>query len=119
MTATAIVRPPHPAPFVATLRTRPASIQLCASAEPCLTIRVEMPEVWDAVRVDTPPGESIRTIKTRALELLYPDADYPDDFVIKLNGKEIRDEDASVAEVGATDGSIFLLTFRRRRPVRV
>jgi len=30
----------------------------------------------------------------------------------------VLDERRSVAEVGARDGSIFLLTHRRRRPVR-
>ena len=39
-------------------------------------------------------------------------------FIMKLNGAAVRDEDTSVADAGARDGSIFLLTFRRRRPVR-
>jgi len=33
-------------------------------------------------------------------------------------GWEVLDEAASLADVGVIDGSILLLTFRRRRPVR-
>ena len=40
------------------------------------------------------------------------------DFVVKLRGWEILDEAASLADAGVIDGSILLLTFRRRRPVR-
>jgi hypothetical protein len=41
-----------------------------------------------------------------------------DDFVLKLNGWEVLDETASLAATGAVDGSIFLVTNRKRRPVR-
>ncbi len=77
-----------------------------------------MPEVWDAVRIETSPSEPVLGIKVRALEALYPDSDFHDAFVMKLDGWEIRDERESVVGVGAKDGSTFLLTFRRRRPVR-
>jgi len=105
-------------PFVATLRSRPAVIRLWTDGQPYVTIRVEVPEVWDVVRVETPPTTPLHTIKTRSLEALYPDYADGDAFVLKLNGAELRDEDASVSGVGAKDGSTFLLTFRRRRPVK-
>jgi len=38
--------------------------------------------------------------------------------VLKLRGWEILDENASLAEAGVVDGSILLMTYRRRRPVR-
>ena len=42
----------------------------------------------------------------------------PDEFVLKLRGFEVLNEDVSLAEAGAIEGSIFLVTYRRRRPVR-
>jgi hypothetical protein len=79
---------------------------------------VQVPEVWDVVRIETPPSEPVLSLKVRALEALYPAAEFHEDFVVKLNGFEVLDENASVAEAGAVDGSIFLVTHRRRRAVR-
>lgn len=109
-----------PAPsYVAQLRTRPGTIVL---GEPGRadrwTIRVQAADVFDAVRVSTPPTEPVVALKVRALQALQPDVDHHEDFAIKLNGAEVRDENASLAECGATDGAIFLLVHRRRRPVR-
>jgi hypothetical protein len=52
-----------------------------------------------------------------ALDALFP-GEAPDAFVMKLRGFEVLDESESLTKVGAVDGSIFLLTYRRRRPVR-
>ena len=82
-------------------------------------IRAQMPEVWDAVRLEIPPTASVMTLKQHALAELKPEDDSnPDEFVTKLNGVEVLDEDMSLAEVGAKNGSTFLITYRRRRPVR-
>jgi hypothetical protein len=106
-------------PFVAQLRTRGDSIDLTTPGGPALTVRVEMPEVWDAVRVHASPDERVLTVKRRALERLYPGTElHDDDYVLKLNGWEVLDESASLAAAGAVDGSIFLVTNRRRRAVR-
>jgi len=40
-----------------------------------------------------------------------------DDYVVKLNGFEVLDEDAPISSTVAKNGSIFLITDRRRRPV--
>jgi hypothetical protein len=104
-------------PFVANLRSRREVIRLGAPDAPAISIRVEVPEVWDVVRIDTPPTESVRAVKIAALAALDPRGDQRD-FVIKLRGFEVLDEHLSVADAGAIDGSIFLLTHRRRRPVR-
>lgn len=104
-------------PFVANLRSRREIIRLGAPDAPAISIRVEVPEVWDVVRIDTPPTESVRAVKIAALAALDPRGDQRD-FVIKLRGFEVLDEHLSVADAGAIDGSIFLLTHRRRRPVR-
>lgn len=111
---------PAGAPFVAHLRARPGTIVLGdpAAAGPRWTLRVEVPEAWDTVRVSAPPSEPLLSLKVMALAALMPDADFHEDFVLKLRGGEVFDEHASLADVGAIDGSIFLLTSRRRRPVR-
>ena len=118
------VREPFPqrdtsAPFVTTIRVRPDVIVLGAADErPRWTLRVQMPEVWDTIQVSTPPSEPVISMKVRALEALFPDADFHEDFVLKLHGWEVLDENASIESAGAVDGSIFLLTYRRKRPVR-
>ena len=105
-------------PFVATVRSRPGVIRIGDAATPTITVRVQMPEVWDTVRCEVPASEPTLSLKVRALEALYPDGDFHEDFVLKLRGFEVLDENASLAAVGAVDGSILLLTHRRRRPVR-
>jgi len=106
------------APFVTTLRSRTSIIHLAEDAANAITIRVEMPEVWDVVAIVVSPSERVITVKVRALEALFPEAEHHEDFVVKLRGWEILDEAASLADAGAIDGSILLLTHRRRRPVR-
>ncbi|HKT08487.1 MAG TPA: hypothetical protein VJR24_11370 [Gemmatimonadaceae bacterium] len=104
-------------PFTSTLRARRDTIRLGTPNGEALTLRVELPELWDVVRIVAPPAERVLAIKVAALAALDPRADARD-FVIKINGREVLDERRSVSQVGARDGSIFLLTHRRRRPVR-
>jgi len=107
------------APFVTQLRTRGDTIELASPDGPAITVRVQMPEVWDAVRVHASPDERAITVKRRALEALKPGAELRDeDYVLKLNGWEVLDESASLAATGAVDGSTFLVTYRWRRAVR-
>ncbi len=107
------------APFVTQLRARGDTLQLAPAGTPAITVRIEMPEVWDTVRAVVSPSESVRALKLPALEALYPNGnESADQFVMKLRGFEVLDENAPLASIGATDGSIFLLTHRRRRPVR-
>ncbi len=106
------------APFAATLRVRPEIIRLGDGATDAVSLRVQMPEVWDAVRVDAPLSESVLALKLRALEALFPDFEFHEDFILKLKGFEVLDEGVLLSEAGAANGSIFLLTHRRRRPVR-
>jgi uncharacterized protein YxjI len=107
-----------PAPFVTTLRARPGTIRMGAEGEPAITVRVEMQAVWDTVRIAAPPGETVETLKKRALTALFPQAKYHEDFVLKLHGWEILNEHESLAAAGVKDGSILLLMHRRRRPLR-
>jgi hypothetical protein len=106
------------APFVTTLRSRKEVIRLAAEGVPAITIRVEMAEVWDVVAIAVSPNEPVVTVKVRALQALYPEAQLHQDFVVKLAGWEILDESVLLADAGVVDGSILLLTFRRRRAVR-
>jgi hypothetical protein len=107
------------APFTAQLRTRGAAIRLGADdASERWTVRVQVAEAWDAVRVSAPPSEPVLSLKRAALEALRPDVGRPDDYVVKLAGVVVDDEHASLAEAGAADGSIFLVMLRRRQPVR-
>jgi hypothetical protein len=104
--------------FVTSLRARRSPIRLGGADATTIGIRVEMPEVWDVVRLDVPAAEPVVAVKVRALEALFPEAAMHEDFVVKLRGWEILDESESLADAGVVDGSILLLTHRRRRAVR-
>lgn len=104
-------------PFVAQLRSRPEVIRLGSAGESLITVRVQVPEVWDTVRVDAPADTPVSTVKARALRALVSTAT-PEDWVVKLRGFEVLDESASLTAAGAENGSTFLVTSRRRRPVR-
>ena len=106
------------APFVTGLRSRPSTIRLAPDGAGVITIRVEMPEVWDVVRIAVAPNQPVLAVKVRALTALFPEAQLHEDFVVKLRGWEILDEALSLADAGVIDGSILLLTHRRRRAVR-
>ncbi len=105
------------APFVAQLRSRPGVIRLGTAGAPVITVRVQVPEVWDTVRVDAPPDTAVQAVKQRALEALTGESD-PSAWVVKLRGFEVLDESASLSAAGAVNGSTLLVTARRRRPVR-
>lgn len=106
-------------PFVAQLRVRPdATIRMVEPGAPAITVRVQMYEVWDTIRVEVAPTEPVLALKVRALEALYPTADFHDDFVCKVNGFEVLDENASLTEAGMVDGSTLFLAYRRRRPIK-
>ena len=106
------------APFAASLRARPETIRVGPAGAGSWMVRVQMPEVWDAVRLDVAPSASVLTLKQSALAELKPEGADPDEFVTKLNGIEVLDEEISLADAGALNGSTFLITYRRRRPVR-
>jgi hypothetical protein len=105
-------------PFVSQLRSRPGVLRLGADGQARITVRVQLMEVWDVVRVETPASERVGNLKAEALAALQPNGDPADEFVLKLNGFEILDENVSIADTGAKNGSTFLVTHRRRRPVR-
>ena len=103
--------------FASQLRTR-ESIRLAGEAPGAITVRVQMPELWDILRFEVAPTETVHALKLATLERLAPDSQFPESFVMKLRGWEILDERATLTDVGAVSGATFLLTSRRRRPVR-
>ena len=105
------------APFVWSVRSRPEVITVGSVDGRVLNVRVEIPEVWDVVRIAAAPEATVRAVKDAALAVVIPGAD-ADGYVMKLRGYEVLDEGQTLAEAGALDGSIFLLSYRRPRPVR-
>lgn len=105
--------------FANSLRARGGVIPVGDTASgDVVKFRVEMPAVWDVVRLDAQSSDSVRTAKVYALNALMPNALFPDEFSVKLNGIEIFDEATSLAKAGVVDGSTLLVAHRRRRPVR-
>jgi hypothetical protein len=104
------------AEFVASVRARPGTLKM--GNEGGWLIRVEVPDVWDVVRLDVAPTTSVRAVKAAALAELVSDTAGIDEFVTKLNGVEVLDEDQPLAAIGVENGSTLLVTYRRRRPVR-
>lgn len=105
--------------FVNELRARGDAIRMAPEGVPTITVRVQMAEVWDTIKLVVSPDEPVLGLKVRALSVLYPSGDFHEDFVIKLKGWEIfNEESTSLSAAGAVDGSIFLLEHRLRRPVR-
>lgn len=104
--------------FVNQLRARGEPIRMAPEGATTITVRVEMAEIWDMVKLVVSPDEPVLGLKVRALSVLAPSADFHEEFVIKLKGWELFDENATLAAAGAIDGSSFLLQHRLRRPVR-
>ena len=106
------------APFVNNLRTTGEALRIGSpGGADVLHLRAQVLEAWDAIRIDVDPSTPVRTLKRLALRELYPDPKHEADFIVKLHGYQIFDEDAPISSTGARNGSIFLITDRRRRPV--
>jgi hypothetical protein len=105
-----------PVPFVNTLRNQGPPLRLGSGSGQVLHLRAQVLEAWDAVRVDADSSASVNSLKDLALQTLYPNVEQ-NDYVVKLHGWEILDENAPISSTGARNGSIFLISDRRRRPV--
>jgi hypothetical protein len=107
------------ATLISRLRARPQTIRLEAAAgEDTITVRVQVPEVWDAVRVEAPPSVRVIEVKRRALAELLREEHVGQDYVVKFRGVEVLDETVTLHAAGLRDGSTLLVTNRKRRPVR-
>lgn len=105
------------APFVSELRTSDEVIALSEGPD-ILHLRVQVAELWDALRVNAASSESVDAVKRAALAKFFPDGTSPTEFVVKVRGFEILNESLGLAESGIRDGSTLLLSWRRRRPVK-
>lgn len=105
------------APFVTELRTQGDSVVLGNGAD-VLHLRVQAAELWETLRVNAAASTAVAEVKNAALERFYPDGASANEFVVKVRGFEILDENESLAESGIRDGSTLLIAHRRRRPVR-
>jgi hypothetical protein len=103
--------------LVSFFRARPETLRL-GNGPSRIAVRVEVPEVWDVIRIEATPETPVAALKQLALEVLLNAGEHPEDYVVKFRGFEVLDERDSLESVGARDGSIFLVTGRRRRPVR-
>lgn len=106
------------APFTTTLRAAPGTLVVGAAAEPRLQFRVQLLDTWETVRVEAPADTPVGVVKERTLSALRPADEEPDEYLVKLGGWEVLDENATIAAVGGRDGCTFLVCGRRRRPVR-
>jgi hypothetical protein len=100
------------------LRVRPGLLALDADAKDAFTVRVQLPELWDTIAVKCGPDTSVLALKKAALEAFDQRSHPAHEYVLKLRGFEVLDENAPVTVAGAREGSTFLLTYRFRRPVR-
>lgn len=105
------------APFVSELRTSDEIIRL-GQGQDALHLRVQVAELWDALKVEASASASVDSVKRAALERFFPDGVSPGEFVVKVRGFEILNETVGLAESGIRDGSTLLLSRRRRRPVK-
>jgi hypothetical protein len=100
------------------LRSRPGLLTLGPDGPGAITVRVQVPELWDAITVRCAEGTSCLALKQAALDAFGEHHHPVDEYVLKLRGFEVLDERAPVTDAGAREGSTFLLTYRLRRPVR-
>ena len=104
--------------FVTQLRASRPPIVLTPAGAGTITLRVEIAEIWETVRVVADPDTTVAEVKQRVVTDFFPTHGFLDEFVLKLRGWEMLDEQLSLARAGVLDGSILLLAYRRRRPVR-
>lgn len=83
-----------------------------------MNVRVHLLERWDRTALDLPADTPLAALKRDALAAFGLAGAEPSDYAMKLRGWEVQGDQRSIAESGARDGSTFLLTYRRRRPVR-
>lgn len=104
-------------PFVTELRATDEVIAVGGEGR-VLHLRVQVAELWDAIRVDAAADASFAAVKHAALAAFFPAGTAVGDYVGKVRGFEILHEDEGIEAGGIRDGSTILLTRRRRRPVK-
>jgi hypothetical protein len=105
-------------PFVANLRARDETVRMAPQGASAITVRAQLSEAWDTIRIEVAPTDLVENVKLRALEVLDPSAENPDAYVVTHRGFEILNEGDSLASAGVSNGATLLIAHRRRRPVR-
>jgi hypothetical protein len=105
------------APFVSGIRVKGDALAVEGGGDEKITLRVQIAELWDLLRIDASPEVSVADVKARALAELRPQ-DFPEDYVAKFRGWEVLDEGATLRDAGMASGSTLLLHVRRRRPIK-
>jgi hypothetical protein len=105
-------------PFVSDLRTTDDIVRVGGGNGAVLHLRVQLAELWEALRVDAPGSATVQSVKEAALMEFFPNGADPAEFVTKVRGFEILRENESLEASGVRDGSTILLAWRRRRPVK-
>lgn len=100
------------------LRSRRGVVALGPDGPGAITVRVQIPELWDAVTIRCAAGTSSLALKQATLDAFGERHGRVEDYILMLHGFEVLDESVAVTVAGAREGSTFLLTFRQRRPVR-
>jgi hypothetical protein len=106
------------ATLVGQLRASRAPMLLAQDGAGAITLRVQVAEMWEAVKVVARPDTTVAEVKQRVVNEFFPGHEFLDDFVLKLRGWEMLDEQQSLSQAGVVEGAIVLLAYRRRRPVR-
>ena len=105
-------------PFVNELRTADEVLSVGGGDGAMMHLRIQAAELWDTLRVDAPATATVASVKAAALGKFFPSGVNGEEFVAKLRGFEILNEEESLSGSGVRDGSTILLARRRRRPVR-
>ena len=105
-------------PFVAGLRSQPGIVRIGGESGARIVVRVELAERWDVIAFDVPERTPATALKREAMARFGLKDPVSHDFILKLRGFQVVDEQASLADGGARNGSTYILTYRYRRPVR-
>ncbi len=108
------------AAFVARLRTHGAPIDLVPPGDGAArwSLRVQLLDGWDAVRVETAPSVRVATVVEAALRALAGADARIDRYDVKLRGVRVLPLTQSLADAGVLDGATLLLVHAARQPVR-
>lgn len=108
------------ADFVSSIRTSGAALRLVPDghAGPVWSVRVQLLDAWDAVRVEVAPTTTVDAVIRAALRVLAGADVAVEAYDCKLRGVRIVRRDQSLASAGVADGSTLLLAMAARLPVR-
>ena len=80
-------------------------------------VRIMVHDAWDEVVLPWQADTPLSQLKAAALEITRVSGD-AGEFVLKFNGAELRDEQATVGSSGIPGNAALILLRHRRRAVR-